>query len=449
MAASTVTTPRPESGVSGLVDHLFRRKAGQMVSTLTHILGPEHLDLAEEVVQEALLRALQTWPSNGVPGNPGGWLLQVARNRAIDRVRRQARLTEKLQILREQTAWPRVESPADVEGPVRDDELQMLLMCCHPDLSREARVALTLKTVGGFSVDEIARAFLSKKATVAQRLTRAKKILKQGGVHFELPEAAELAQRLASGLEVLYLMFNEGYGAYQGDDLVRSDLCQEAIRLTSLLAHHPETSQPQVHALLSLMLLQASRLPARLDVKGALVLLPDQDRTRWDRSMMAAGFNHLERSCAGEQLTQYHIQAALAAVHAAAPTYEATNWDYVLALYDRLVDGYPSPVVALNRAVALSMVEGPAAGITTVRDIEDHPALQNYYLLPATLGDLFARLGRPDAACAYFERALELPCTAPEKRFLEKRLCECGTEKNGAGRRGPRRANSHPNSPSV
>ena len=412
--------------ISGLVDHLFRRKAGQMVSILTRILGPANLDAAEESVQEALLRALQTWPTNGVPANPGGWLMQVARNAALDRVRRQRRFAEKITELETRDAAPG--DAAGPEGPVRDDELRMLLLCCHPALPRQARGALTLKTVGGFSVDEIARAFLSKKTTVAQRLVRAKRLLREQEVPFELPDGDDLLGRIESGLEVLYLMFNEGYAAHQGDDLVRSELCQEAIRLATLLSQHPKTALPEVHALLSLMLLQASRLPARLDGDGALVLLPDQDRrNKWDRGMIAAGYRSLERACTGTRQTAYHLQAGIAAAHAAALSYEETDWDQVVRLYDRLIEVNGSPVVELNRAVAVAQIEGPAAGIQIVRGIEDHPALRNYYLLPATLGNLFARLGEWEVATAYFDRAITLPCSDPEKRFLQKRRRYCET----------------------
>ncbi len=412
--------------ISGLVDHLFRRKSGQMVSVLTRILGPANLDAAEESVQEALLRALQTWPTNGIPDNPGGWLMQVARNAALDRLRRQTRFGEKILELETHEPSPDDVTAAGPDGPVHDDELRMLLLCCHPLLPREARGALTLKTVGGFSVDEIARAFLSRKTTVAQRLVRAKRLLREQEVPFELPEGDDLLGRIESGLEVLYLMFNEGYAAHQGDDLVRSELSQEAIRLTTLLARHPQTAMPEVHALLSLMLLQASRLPARLDDDGAIVPLSDQDRQKWDRGMIGAGFRSLERSCTGTRQTEYHLQAGIAAAHAAALSYEDTNWEQVLRLYDRLGEANASPVVELNRAVAVAQIEGPAAGIHIARGVEDHPALRDYYLLPATLGDFFARLEEWDVATAYFDRAITLPCSDPEKRFLQKqrRYCE-------------------------
>ncbi len=419
----------PSSTVSGLVDHLFRRKAGQMVSALTRLLGPANLELAEEVVQDALLKALQTWPTNGVPDNPGGWLVQVAKNHAIDRLRRENRYAEKLEVLTQQTSID-PEARLATWGS-EDDELRMLLLCCHPALSREGRGALTLKTVGGFGVDEIARAFLTRKTTVQQRLVRAKRMLKQGSITFDAPTDDDLLARIESGLEILYLMFNEGYGAYRGDNLVRSDLCREAIRLTMILADYPETARPEVHALLALMLLQASRLPSRLDADGAVALLADQDRQLWDRSMIGAGFHHLDKSTDGSTVTTYHLQAGIAAVHAAAASHEDTDWGRILELYDRLLALNPSPVVGLNRAVALAMVEGPEAGVTALRAIEAHPALRDYYLLPATFGDFFTRMKQWDAAARYLTRALRLPCSEPEKRFLGKRLAACRKLNNG------------------
>ncbi len=300
-----------------------------MVSALTRVLGPANLELAEEVVQDALLEALQTWPTNGVPDNPGGWLMRVAKNRAIDRLRREDRYAEKLQVLTQQTS-PDATIDATSWGS-EDDEMRMLLLCCHPALSREGRGALTLKTVGGFSVDEIARAFLTSKTTVQQRLVRAKRMLRQGSITLDVPTDDDLLTRIESGLEVLYLMFNEGYGAYQGDNLVRADLCQEAIRLTTILGEHPKTARPEVYALLALMLLQASRLRARLDPDGAVVLLADQNRALWDRSMIGAGFLYLEKSTGGSSMTTYHLQAGIAAVHATAASYEDTDWARVLA----------------------------------------------------------------------------------------------------------------------
>jgi RNA polymerase sigma-70 factor, ECF subfamily len=317
-------------------------------------------------------------------------------------------------------------NPLDPEATGADDTLVMILMCCHPALARESQVALTLKTVGGFSVDEIARAFLLRPAAVAQRLVRAKLLLRERRIAFELP-ARGLGARIGSALETMYLMFNEGYAATAGDDLVRSDLCGEAVRLATILAEHPATSRPEVHALLALMLFQASRLPARTDAEGALALLADQDRERWDRALIGRALRHLERCAAGERRTAYHLEAGIAACHALAPSYAETDWEQILALYDDRLKLEPSPVVVLNRAVALSMVAGPRAGIAALSQVAEDPRLRDYYLLPATLADLWLRCGDRQAAAAFYRRALELPCNEPERRFLRRRLAACET----------------------
>jgi len=422
------------------VDHLFRHSAGQMVATLTRMLGPQNLSLAEEVVQDALVRAIEIWPHRGVPENPRAWLMQVARNRALDCLRREATQARKAAVLAAEPMLapaPMAQmapmapmgpmspaNPLDPEAPEADDSLVMILMCCHPALAREAQVALTLKTVGGFSVDEIARAFLLRPATVAQRLVRAKRLLRERRVAFELP-ARGLGARVDRALETIYLMFNEGYAATAGDDLVRSDLCGEAVRLAAILAEHPATSLPEVHALLALMLFQASRLPARCDAEGALVLLADQDRRRWDRALIGRALGHLEQCATGKRATAYHLEAGIAACHAMAPSYAATDWTQILALYDDRLALAPSPVVVLNRAVALSMVEGPRAGIAALAEVAADPRLRDYYLLPATLADLWLRCGERQAAAAHYRRALELSCSEPERRFLLRQLAAC------------------------
>jgi RNA polymerase sigma-70 factor, ECF subfamily len=427
----------PAAGVGELVDHLFRHSAGQMVATLTRMLGPRNLSLAEEVVQDALVRAIETWPHRGVPENPRGWLMQVARNRALDCLRRDATQARKAGVLAAEPAnapaamapmapmtLTTPANPLDPDASGADDTLVMILMCCHPALAREAQVALTLKTVGGFSVDEIARAFLLRPAAVAQRLVRAKRLLRERRIAFALP-ARGLGARIDSSLETMYLMFNEGYAATAGDDLVRSDLCGEAVRLATILADHPATSLPEVHALLALMLFQASRLPARCDAEGALVLLADQDRGRWDRTLIGRALGHLERCAAGKRATAYHLEAGIAACHAMAPSYAATDWTQILALYDDRLALAPSPVVVLNRAVALSMVQGPRAGIAALAEVADDPHLRGYYLLPATLADLWLRCGERQTAAAHYRRALDLPCCEPERRFLLRRLAAC------------------------
>ncbi len=423
-----MTDPDPARGghdAHQLVDHLFRNRAGQMVAWLTRVFGPAHLQLAEEVVQDALVKALQQWPYSGIPDNPGAWLLRVARNGALDALRRdisfRGRASEiAAEIAR--TGDALAGDPVALDGLLRDDELRMIFLCCHPSLPRDARVALSLKTVGGFSVTEIARAVLGSDAAIAQRLVRAKRQLRDAGATFELPGGDELEPRLESVLEVIYLLFNEGYSAHAGDDLVRLDLCGEALRLARLVAGSATTSAPAAHALTALIAFQAARIPARVDGAGDMVLLEQQDRALWDPGLIALGFAHFERSAAGPVMTAYHIQAAIAAVHAGGNT--MTGWHAVLALYDDLLVLNPSPVVALNRAVALSKVAGPARALGAIAELEGDPALANYFLLPAVKGRLLAEMGDRTRAAAAFRAALERPCSEPERRWLVRRLAE-------------------------
>lgn len=392
-----------------------------MVATLTRVFGPAHLSLAEEVVQEALVTALQQWALRGVPDNPRAWLFRVARNRALDQLRREASFRGKEQELAAKLAHAEIDEPGFAHE-LRDDQLRMMLMCCHPAIPNDSRIALTLKTVGGFSIDEIARAFLAKKEAIAQRLVRAKKLIRDEGIAMEMPSRAELPERLETLLEVLYLLFNEGYSAHAGEDLVRTDLCTEAIRLTRQLVDHPATAAPQCHALLALMLLQAARIPARVDAAGELATLEEQDRARWDGAMIAEGLRQLGQSAYGERITAYHVEAAIASCHAVAPSFEETDWAAIVGHYDQLLAIKPSPVVGLNRAIAVAMAESPAAGIAAIERIAAHPSLRDYLPLATTLGELWLRSGDRGRAAAHFNRALELPGTMIEKRFLLRKL---------------------------
>jgi RNA polymerase sigma-70 factor, ECF subfamily len=405
-----------------LVDHLFRSRAGQLVAWLTRIFGPAHLELAEEVVQDALLKALQQWPYTGVPQNPGGWLFRVARNGALDVLRRNAAFAA-----RAHEVAAELQRASEADDPsgwaIEDDELRMVFMCCHPSLPEDARVALSLKTAGGFGVAEIARAFLVSEPTIAQRLVRAKRVLREQRIGLDLPQGADLGARTESVLEVLYLLFNEGYNAHAGDDLIRQDLCGEALRLGRLVAHSPRLAPaPAAHALVALMAFQAARLPARVDDQGELVLLEEQDRSRWNRGLVALGFAHFERSAEGSRMTVYHVQAAIAAVHAGAERTELTDWPRILGLYDDLMSLNPSPVIRLNRAVALSRVAGAAAALAELQALDQEPALANYYLLPSVTARMHAELGDRARAAECYRQALERPCTAPERRFLERQL---------------------------
>lgn len=421
--------PPPE--ISVLVEHLFRHEAGKMVAILTRIFGLEHLSLAEDVVQESLSRALQTWPFYGVPGNPSAWLMRTARNLALDVVRREKVFREKQGEIIHLIDRPSLEPDSQIfsEHEVSDDRLSMMFVCCHPVIPPEAQLGLALNTLCGFSVAEISRAFLTTEAAIAKRLTRAKQKIREAGVRYEIPVGAELAQRLDVVLEALYLLFNEGYKASSGERLVREDLCEEAVRLATLLAEHPIGNQPKTHALLALMLLNSARNGARVDNSGNLLRLQDQDRTLWDQGMMARGMVHLAQSGTGEEITRYHLEAGIAACHCAAPVYASTNWPRILTLYDQLAAFDPSPVVSLNRSVAVANVHGPAAGIEAVEKIPNRAQLDSYHLLYAVLGDLEARRANFSTAAGYFRQALELTDLESERRFLMQQIQSCADQK--------------------
>ena len=398
-----------------------------MVSTLTRIFGPDHLELAEDVVQESLLQALQQWPYRGIPASPLAWIVEVAKNRVLNVLRREAMARDKAPaLLGEAGLGTAAAAELALDDPLGDDQLAMMFMCCYPGLAPEAQVALILKTVGGFSVEEIAAAFLLPTATIAQRLVRAKRRLREEAVAFALPPPDVLPARLDAVLAALYLLFNEGYATHHGEDLVRSDLCVEAVRLAELLAEHALTRQPKVHALLALLLLQGSRLGARLDATGRLARLAEQDRARWNPEAIRAGLSHLGEAATGDELTDYHLQAGIAACHAVTASEAETDWSTILMYYDALVARNPSPIVALNRAVALAMVAGPRAGLVALEAIEARAQLENYYLLPASFAELYQRLGESARAGEYYRAALRLTQNAAQRRFLEEQLAACG-----------------------
>ena len=398
-----------------------------MVATLTGIFGVEHLTLAEDVVQDALARALQTWPFYGVPQNPSAWIMRASRNLALDVVRRQKVFRDKeAEIVR---LMDRPEAPPDEtvfrDREIADDRLRMMFVCCHPVVPAEAQVALALNTLCGFSVTEIGRAFLTTDAAIAKRLTRAKQKIREEKVPFEIPAGDELSRRLHAVLTTLYLLFNEGYKASTGESLVREEVCQEAIRLLNLLVAHPAGNRPEAHALLALMLLNAARFAARVDDEGNLLRLQEQDRAKWDRAMIARGMYHFAQSAAGDLLTEYHLQAGIAACHCAAPDYESTDWPQILALYDRLTDMGASPVIALNRAIVIANIHGPQAGLDALDAIEGLEKLESYYLLYAVRGEFEQQLNHLPAAATHFRKALDLTALKSEKTFLEKRLRVC------------------------
>lgn len=411
------------------VDLLFRERSGQLVARLTRRLGISNLDVAEEAVQDTLLKALRKWPYEGIPENPMGWILVVARNRALDMLRRGRRQED----LDESSVGGR-DALGDVvesEGPrfareLIDDQLRLMFACCDPSLPIDAQVALTLKTVGGFSVPELARAFLVPKTTMAQRIVRAKRKLRALDRPLEIPSGDDLAPRVDSVLEVLYLMFNEGYAASEGEELIRFDLCQEAIRLTEVLCDHPLASTPTAHALSALFCFQASRFPTRIDSDGDLVLISEQDRSRWDRGLIARGLRHFEAAASGSVVSDYHLEAEIACQHVIAPEWEATDWNAILRCYDALLDRKTSPIVALNRVVPIMELDGPEAALAALDELGDRSELESYYPAWAIRGEILARLGRTDAALAALARALDLVESLPIRRFLERRRSALG-----------------------
>ncbi|WP_439951378.1 RNA polymerase sigma factor [Actinomadura latina] len=399
------------------MDAVWRLEAARIIAGLARMV--HDIGLAEEIAQDALVAALEQWPESGVPDNPGAWLMAVGKRRAIDRIRRRQRLEHKLEEIGrdlEGQAPPELDVPDDEH--IEDDVLRLIFTACHPVLAVQARVALTLRMLGGLTTEEIARAFLVSEPTVAQRIVRAKRALSDAGVPFEVPAGPDRAARLSSVLEVVYLIFNEGYAATAGDDWVRTDLCQEALRLGRILAQLAP-GEPEVHGLAALMEIQASRTRARTGPSGEPIPLLEQDRGRWDRLLIHRGFASLLRAKGiGEPPGPYVLQAAIAATHAQALAAEDTDWAQISSLYEILASIAPSPVVELNRAVAVGMAHGPEQGLELADALVDEPSLRGYHLLPSVRGDLLERLGRLDEARTQFERAAELTRNAPERKVL-------------------------------
>jgi RNA polymerase sigma factor (sigma-70 family) len=404
------------------INAVWRIESARLIAGLTRIV--RDVGLAEELAQDALVVALEQWPESGVPDNPGAWLMATAKHRAIDQLRRRTMLERKHEELGRELGAQEMVVPdldAAIDDDIGDDLLRLVFIACHPVLSTEARVALTLRLLGGLTNDEIARAFLVPEPTVAQRIVRAKRTLAEKRIPFAVPRGVELANRLSSVLEVIYLIFNEGYTATAGDDWMRPALCEEALRLGRILAELTP-QEAEVHGLVALMEIQASRLRARVGLSGEPILLLDQNRARWDQLLIRRGLAALERADKiGAALGPYALQAAIASCHARALAPEETDWKRIAALYDALAELTPSPVVELNRAVAHSMAFGPTVGLELVDALASEPSLRNYHLLPSVRGDLLAKLGRLDEARAEFERAASLTQNARERELLLKR----------------------------
>jgi RNA polymerase sigma-70 factor, ECF subfamily len=414
------------------IDAVWRIESPRLIAGLARIV--RDLGLAEDLAQDALVAALEQWPASGVPRNPGAWLMGTAKHHAIDLLRRRERLDQKLQVLghhsevEQEGAAP--DFDAALDDDIGDDLLRLVFTACHPVLSTEARVALTLRLLGGLTTEEIARAFLVSEPTVAQRIVRAKRTLTEARVPFEVPRRPELAARLSSVLEVVYLVFNEGYSATAGDDWMRPELCADALRLGRILAELVPT-EPEVHGLVALMEIQASRSAARIGPSGEPVLLLEQDRSRWDHVLIRRGLAALARAeKLGGALGPYALQAAIAACHARARTPEETDWARIAALYDALGQLAPSPIVELNRGVALAMAFGPAVGLEVVDGLTSEPSLQAYHLLPSVRGDLLAKLGRLDEAREEFERAASMTRNGRQRTLALERAAACRRESN-------------------
>lgn len=425
----------PGSDVGTLVEHLFRREYGRLVAILASRFGSAHLHLAEDVVQDALLKAMRAWTFGGIPENPTAWLLRVATNRALDHTRRatifKGKESELIPLVEGAAGEAMATGRAHFEDEIGDSQLRVMFLCCHPGIAPEGRVALILKTLCGFGEREIAAAFLASEAAISKRLVRARRYLREQGVPVELPGPAELAPRVETILQAIYLLHNEGYKASHGDSVLRADLCHEAIRLCELLSSSPAGDRPDTWALLALMHFGVARLPGRLTADGNILQLAHQDRSLWDRARIARGVACLERSASGDHATRYHLEAGIALCHCLAKDYNGTDWKSILSLYDLLLELDGSPVVGLNRAVALAMVEGPRAGLGAIANLPRAEALELYHLFHAVKGQLQVDAGMHDEAAASFRRALELAGTDSEREFLRRRIASHQTGEAG------------------
>ena len=397
-----------------------------MVSVLTRIFGAHNIDLVEDVVQDTLLKALEQWRFSGIPDNPSGWLYTVAKNKALDLIRREKlknSFTEDISYLlkSEYTVIPTLHE-LFTESEIQDDQLRMMFVCCHPSISQETQVALILKTLCGFSVGEIAAAFISNEETIQKRIYRGKQVFRDEKIKVELPNTSHLEKRLEGVLQALYLLFNEGYSSATSDEVIRRDLIEEALRLSVMLTQNPVTALPQVYALVALICFHTARIEARIDDRGNILLLDDQDRSQWDQSLIARGLQYITLSASGEEISTYHIEAAIAAVHSTAATSEETDWRQIVELYGKLYRKNGSPVTALNRALAIAELSGAEAGLEAIENIPNLELLKDYYLLPATLGELYFRLHNFEKAREYFSQSVTLTNSSREKKLLETKI---------------------------
>jgi len=411
---------QPPKNVEQLVGHLFRIEAGKMAAVLTRLLGTEHFDTAEDIVQDTLLKAMESWRMRGIPDNPSAWMYKVAHNKAIDWVRSQQRKTKSRLPNESDKLNPFVnEQSIFAEQEIEDSVLRMMFACCHPSIPVESQVALTLKTLGGLSVAEIGHAFLTTEETIAKRIYRAKEKIKEQKIKLDPPSVFELPQRLNSLLHVLYLLFNEGYYTSSGDALIREDLCAEAMRLNYLLVNHLATNLPKVNALMALMCLQSSRFEARTSVSGEIILLENQDRNKWNQMLIQKGLWFLEKASTSHTLNEYLVEASIASVHALAKRFEDTSWDKLIALYDVLLEMKPSPVVSLNRAIAIGYALSPEQGIKELQKIVKLEANSHYYV---ALGNFYLKLYNHDAALTSFQNALAKTFHTPERELIEQKI---------------------------
>jgi RNA polymerase sigma-70 factor (ECF subfamily) len=419
---------KEQNNIDQLVAHLFRHESGKMVSALSRLLGLQNMETAQDIVQDTLLQAMGTWSYKGIPDNPPAWLYRVAKNKAIDFLRRQKKFKEitpqyAYLVESEYSLAPTVNN-LFFENEIRDSQLRMMFACCHPSIPEESQIALTLKTLCGLNVNEIAKAFLTNDETISKRIYRAKEKIKSEKIELDVPDNAELPERIDSVLKSLYLLYNEGYNSSHPEELIREDLCQEAMRLCLLLTQHPLTAYPRSKALMSLMCFQSSRLSARLDDKGNIILLKYQDRSKWSLPLIRKGFDYIDAAAEPFEVSAYHFEAAIASLHAAAPSFEKTDWKSIYHLYEMLYQLQPTPIVAMNKAIASSYAINKEMALDQLLHIK---GLENYYLYHTSIGEIYFDLQNKQQAKKFYEIALQLTASHPEQQLLKDKIMNCGT----------------------